>query len=130
MNSPLKLYRQILRAHRLLPNEFRLIGDMYVKQEFRLFKAVTNPDQLSAFNTEWNTYLKTLYLQLGAETQSQHGETASFSDKSDTLGSANQGSLKLGKNLDDEIIQTISHDRAEQLLELNEAVSSVYKNSE
>lgn len=41
---PIPLYRRILRAHRnKLPHEERVIGDMYVKSEFRAHRDVDNP---------------------------------------------------------------------------------------
>lgn len=40
---PIPLYRRILRAHRKLPIDQRLLGDMYVKAEFRSHKDVDNP---------------------------------------------------------------------------------------
>jgi hypothetical protein len=41
---PLPLYRRILRGHRNhLPAEMRILGDMYVKKEFRDHRDVENP---------------------------------------------------------------------------------------
>ena len=41
---PIPLYRRILRAHRTkLPHEERVIGDMYVKSEFRAHRDIDNP---------------------------------------------------------------------------------------
>lgn len=41
---PLQLYRRILRAHRRkLPGEMRVLGDSYVKNEFRAHKTAENP---------------------------------------------------------------------------------------
>jgi hypothetical protein len=40
---PLPLYRRVLRAHRKLPMEHRILGDMYVKSEFKQHKSVENP---------------------------------------------------------------------------------------
>jgi hypothetical protein len=40
---PLALYRRVLRAHRLLPAEQRVLGDAYVKEEFRRHREVENP---------------------------------------------------------------------------------------
>ena len=38
------LYRRLLRAHRKhLPREMRLLGDAYVKSEFRAHREVENP---------------------------------------------------------------------------------------
>lgn len=41
---PIPLYRRILRAHRkYLPHEQRVLGDLYVKSEFRAHRKVDNP---------------------------------------------------------------------------------------
>lgn len=42
--APIPLYRRILRGHRKhLPNRMRLLGDEYVKSEFRAHRKVDNP---------------------------------------------------------------------------------------
>ncbi len=44
---PIYLYRRLLRAHRKhLPSEMRLLGDEYVKAEFRAHRDVENPVHL------------------------------------------------------------------------------------
>lgn len=41
---PIPLYRRLLRSHRkCLPKEQRVLGDEYVKHEFRLHQKVENP---------------------------------------------------------------------------------------
>ena len=40
---PLQLYRRILRVHRKLEPEMRVLGDSYVKNEFRAHRSVENP---------------------------------------------------------------------------------------
>lgn len=41
---PIPLYRRLLRSHRKhLPTEMRLLGDEYVKSEFRAHREVENP---------------------------------------------------------------------------------------
>ena len=40
---PLQLYRRILRVHRKLDPEMRVLGDSYVKAEFRAHRSVDNP---------------------------------------------------------------------------------------
>lgn len=41
---PIPLYRRLLRAHRKhLPREMRLMGDEYVKSEFRAHRETENP---------------------------------------------------------------------------------------
>ena len=44
---PIPLYRRLLRAHRKhLPPEARLMGDLYIKAEFRAHRNVDNPAHL------------------------------------------------------------------------------------
>lgn len=44
---PMSLYRRLFRAHRKhLPKEMRLLGDEYVKAEFRAHRNVDNPAHL------------------------------------------------------------------------------------
>ncbi|KZZ97742.1 acn9 family domain containing protein [Ascosphaera apis ARSEF 7405] len=58
---PLQLYRRILRTHRkVLPPEMRLLGDEYVKSEFKLHKDVDNPVHIVGFLTEWQVYAQKL----------------------------------------------------------------------
>jgi hypothetical protein len=41
---PIPLYRRLLRAHRhCLPPDMRMLGDQYVKSEFRAHRNVENP---------------------------------------------------------------------------------------
>jgi hypothetical protein len=41
---PIPLYRRLLRAHRKhLTREMRLLGDQYVKSEFRAHRNIENP---------------------------------------------------------------------------------------
>lgn len=56
-SAALSLYRGILRAHRKMPMEMRLLGDTYVRSEFKLHKPVTNKSQLDAFFVAWEQYL-------------------------------------------------------------------------
>lgn len=44
---PIPLYRRLLRAHRKhLPQQMRLLGDEYIKAEFRAHRNVDNPAHL------------------------------------------------------------------------------------
>lgn len=54
---PLMLYRRILRAHRMLPEIQRSVGDKYVKNEFKLHKSTDNPLHIVGFLTSWQDYL-------------------------------------------------------------------------
>ncbi|KAI1817732.1 ACN9-domain-containing protein [Poronia punctata] len=54
---PIPLYRRLLRAHRKhLPLEMRVLGDGYVRSEFRAHRNVDNPAHLIGFLTEWQLY--------------------------------------------------------------------------
>ncbi|ROW11446.1 hypothetical protein VMCG_01407 [Cytospora schulzeri] len=54
---PIPLYRRLLRSHRKhLPRQMRLLGDEYVKAEFRAHRNVDNPAHLIGFLTEWQLY--------------------------------------------------------------------------
>lgn len=47
---PIPLYRRLLRAHRKhLPREMRLLGDEYIKSEFRAHREVENPVHIVGF---------------------------------------------------------------------------------
>ena len=52
--APIPLYRRLLRAHRkYLPPAARLLGDDYVKAEFRRTKETDNPVHIVGFLTQW-----------------------------------------------------------------------------
>lgn len=54
---PIPLYRRLFRAHRRhLPKEMRLLGDEYIKAEFRSHRAVENPVHIIGFLSEWQMY--------------------------------------------------------------------------
>ncbi|KAH8813982.1 hypothetical protein F5882DRAFT_62330 [Hyaloscypha sp. PMI_1271] len=58
---PIPLYRRLLRAHRKhLPSEMRLLGDQYIKSEFRAHRNVENPVHIIGFLTEWQMYAQSL----------------------------------------------------------------------
>ena len=48
----LRLYRAILTTHRSLPSEMRAIGDIYVREEFKLHKNA-KPEHLQPFFDQW-----------------------------------------------------------------------------
>ncbi|KAI9803883.1 MAG: hypothetical protein M1825_001763 [Sarcosagium campestre] len=58
---PIPLYRRILRAHRQkLPAAHRVLGDQYIKAEFRRHRDVENPVHIIGFLTEWQMYAQTI----------------------------------------------------------------------
>ncbi len=63
---PIPLYRRLLRAHRKhLPVEMRVLGDEYVKAEFRAHRDVENPVHLVGFLYFVSIYLTFLFFCLG-----------------------------------------------------------------
>ncbi|KAI1482542.1 ACN9-domain-containing protein [Daldinia eschscholtzii] len=58
---PIPLYRRLLRAHRkFLDPEMRLLGDEYVKAEFRAHRNVDNPAHLIGFLSQWQLYAQNI----------------------------------------------------------------------
>lgn len=54
---PIPLYRRLLRIHRKrLGPEERIMGDLYLKAEFRRHKDIDNPIHIIGFLTQWQQY--------------------------------------------------------------------------
>lgn len=54
---PIPLYRRLLRAHRKhLAPEMRVMGDQYIRSEFRAHRSTENPVHIIGFLTEWQMY--------------------------------------------------------------------------
>lgn len=65
---PIPLYRRILRTHRQkLPRQERLLGDEYVKSEFRLHRNVENPLHIVCFTHESLVWLCHQYMYCPTE---------------------------------------------------------------
>ncbi|KAK3329564.1 hypothetical protein B0H66DRAFT_597140 [Apodospora peruviana] len=91
---PIPLYRRLLRAHRKhLPSEMRLLGDEYVKSEFRAHRNVDNPAHLIGFLTEWQLYAQKI-----------------------------EGDSWVGEKLDQAKIEKMSDEQLGQLYELMKAI--------
>ncbi|CAE6476551.1 unnamed protein product [Rhizoctonia solani] len=52
-----RLYRRLLRVHRNLPTEMRILGDDYVKAEFKRHQKIDNPVHIIGFLSQWKMYL-------------------------------------------------------------------------
>ena len=60
MSNAIHLYRNLLKGHKLhLPPHLRLIGDQYVRAEFKRHKNA-NEKYVKLFMNEWNLYLNDL----------------------------------------------------------------------
>ncbi|KAK3957091.1 acetate non-utilizing protein 9 [Pseudoneurospora amorphoporcata] len=91
---PIYLYRRLLRAHRKhLPREMRLLGDEYVKAEFRAHRSVDNPAHLIGFLTEWQLYAQKI-----------------------------EGNSWVGEKLDKGKVEKMSDEQIGQLYELMQAI--------
>lgn len=54
---PIPLYRRLLRIHRKkLDPEARIMGDLYLKAEFRRHKDIDNPIHIIGFLSQWQQY--------------------------------------------------------------------------
>ncbi|XXG93858.1 hypothetical protein Hte_000107 [Hypoxylon texense] len=91
---PIPLYRRLFRAHRKhLPQEMRLLGDEYIKAEFRAHRNVENPVHLIGFLTEWQLYAQKI-----------------------------EGDSWVGEKLDPEKVEKMSDQQMGQLYELMQAI--------
>ncbi|XP_066531467.1 succinate dehydrogenase assembly factor 3, mitochondrial isoform X3 [Hoplias malabaricus] len=57
------LYKRILLLHRFMPIDLRVLGDQYVKDEFRRHKSA-GPEEVTIFMKEWESYRDTLQTQV------------------------------------------------------------------
>lgn len=99
---PIPLYRRLLRAHRkFLPAEMRLLGDEYVKAEFRAHREVDNPAHLIGFLTEWQLYAQQV-----------------------------EGESWIGEKIDKGKFEKLSDDQVGQLYELMQAIKKRHREGE
>ena len=115
------IYRNILRLHRLLPAELRVVGDSYVKNEFNIHKKISNPAQLETFRTEWTKYFENLsgqviedYLQSSSETS--HSKPEKSEKNSDRI-------KPLGRKLEMVRLSEFNDDQLYTLMELRKFAS-------
>lgn len=66
-SQALQLYRTILRVHRQLPKEFKELGNLYVKTEFKAHKSVTDKAVIMEFLYRWTEYKNSIVNQLKQE---------------------------------------------------------------
>jgi len=65
MSRGVVLFRAILKEHRnKLPSHMRMLGDDYVRNEFKQHKTA-KPEQLTMFFTAWDNYLELMHKQEG-----------------------------------------------------------------
>ncbi|KAJ2983775.1 hypothetical protein NQ176_g464 [Zarea fungicola] len=79
---PIPLYRRLLRAHRKhLPSDMRVLGDEYVKAEFRAHRKVDNPAHLIGFLSEWQMYAQKIEGDSWVGEKLDQGKLAKLSDE-------------------------------------------------
>ena len=116
--AALALYRGILRAHRKMPMEMRMLGDKYVRSEFKLHKSVTNPAQLGPFFVAWEEYLDQM-MKTGRRRDSVSSGTLDQKDEMmETIG--------FGRHLPQDI--ELSEEQKSQLEKLKEEATLGGKN--
>ncbi|KAH7326750.1 acetate non-utilizing protein [Stachybotrys elegans] len=97
---PIPLYRRLLRAHRKhLPPDMRILGDEYIKAEFRAHRKVDNPMHLIGFLTEWQLYAQKI-----------------------------EGNSWAGEKIEEGKLQKMSEEQIHQLYELMQAIQHHHKN--
>ncbi|KAI1802239.1 ACN9-domain-containing protein [Daldinia bambusicola] len=99
---PIHLYRRLLRAHRKhLDPEMRVLGDEYVKAEFRAHRNVDNPAHLIGFLTQWQLYAQDI-----------------------------EGKSWVGDKLDPAKVEKMSDQQIGQLYELMKAIQKRHKDDQ
>jgi len=79
---PIPLYRRILRCHRKhLPAEMRVLGDQYVKAEFRAHQKIDNPVHIVGFLTEWQSYTQMVEGDAWKGERMEKGKVEKMSDE-------------------------------------------------
>ncbi|KAF9275529.1 acetate non-utilizing protein 9 [Mortierella alpina] len=150
---PLALYRQILRAHRVLPSQFRILGDGYVKAEFRRHKDVDNPLYIVGFLEQWTEYLNHLKSSSPTQPQQRQGQqqhSSSLSSPSITHSASNapqdasaqeaarEATLQqivaqaqpFGKKLDPSLLDKMTDQQLGQLFELRKEAKGLQSQDE
>ena len=98
---PIPLYRRLLRIHRKRLNpEQRIMGDLYLKAEFRRHKDIDNPIHIIGFLTQWQEY-----------------------------GQQLEGDSWKGSKFDKELLDKMSDQQVGQMYELMQAIQKRGKDS-
>lgn len=105
----IRLYRLVLRSHRMLPPPMRSLGDRYARDEFRRHReAETTAEQWTEFSEQWKMYVRTIRGDVGSGVVSS-GELSvdqlqgMSSEQLDQLTQLRKESLRLGQ--DDELFK-------------------------
>ncbi|CAE6489970.1 unnamed protein product [Rhizoctonia solani] len=103
---PTPLYRRLLRVHRNLPTEMRILGDDYVKAEFKRHQKIDNPVHIIGFLSQWKMYLDQMEQQ---------------------ANSAGGFERFTGRRMDPTVFEKMSSEQIGQLYELMHATKDIWK---
>ncbi|KAJ1304900.1 hypothetical protein OPQ81_006034 [Rhizoctonia solani] len=103
---PVPLFRRLLRVHRYLPTEMRILGDDYVKAEFKRHQKIDNPVHIIGFLSQWKMYLDQI--------EQQANSTGGFERFT-------------GRRLDPTVFEKMSTEQIGQLYELMHATKEIWK---
>ncbi|KAF2072862.1 hypothetical protein CYY_005839 [Polysphondylium violaceum] len=115
----LKLYRDILRCHRILQEPMKSMGDQYVKNEWRLHKKVDSK-VAKIFYEQWNQYYSYMLIQ---REQLLDSAMKIMNDTDD--GKINQSPI-LGRELDNDQLKKMNKEQKEQLEKLKVETSTFF----
>lgn len=123
--NPLVLYKNILKLHRKLPVELRLIGNKYLRDEFKRHKTA-EMYYVGMFMREWNNYYSQLSQQVNLTTDILVNNQEN--PLTDTLVK-NKQKKEIGKKLDRNVLEGFTDAQMGQLFELREAATTPSNNS-
>ncbi|KAH7339938.1 ACN9-domain-containing protein [Rhizoctonia solani] len=103
---PTPLLRRLLRVHRSLPTEMRILGDDYVKAEFKRHQKIDNPVHIIGFLSQWKLYLDQLEQQ---------------------ANSAGGFERFTGRRMDPTVFEKMSTEQIGQMYELMHASKEIWK---
>ncbi|KWU45180.1 ACN9-domain-containing protein [Rhodotorula sp. JG-1b] len=122
---PLQLYRRLLRVHRkVLPVEMRLMGDEYVKAEFRRTRSTDNPLHIVGFLSEWKKYLD--HHEALLEEPSASAESEEAAEAAANASETDRKRRAIGQRMDPSVLEALSADQIGQLYELFQASQDVW----
>ncbi|EGC34174.1 hypothetical protein DICPUDRAFT_80055 [Dictyostelium purpureum] len=126
----LKLYRDILKSHRILQEPMKSMGDSYVKNEWRLHKKVKDNKVLNKFYTEWDQYLNFMDKQresildqaMEKYQQEQRAKSNDYTNEEKELFI----NTLVGKDLDEFQINQLNKDQKEKLNQLKNETKNLF----
>ncbi|KAN0015438.1 hypothetical protein ACTFIU_008169 [Dictyostelium citrinum] len=125
-NDFLKLYRNILRCHKILQEPMRSMGDQYVKTEWRLHKKAT-PKQAIQFYDQWNMYCNILLTQRDSILKDN---SSNNNENNNNNNDNNNNTVNIGQDLNEKQMKSLNKKQLEQLDKLKSETSTVYKPSD